>query len=67
ALDRINGIYEENKGVWLKLDSASSEQQKKLALAFKERWQREGNWKVKKAKKKQFAKVEKVKIILGEA
>ena len=60
---RVNNLYQE---VWFKLDTVDPKQQKALALAFKERWQKEGNWKVKKAKKKQFAKVQKVKKVLGE-
>ncbi|MCD6534398.1 MAG: type III-A CRISPR-associated RAMP protein Csm5 [Deltaproteobacteria bacterium] len=65
AAVRVNNLYQEGE-VWSKLDTAAPEQQKALALAFKESWQKEGNWKVKKAKKKQFAKVQKVKKILGE-
>ncbi len=59
---RINNLYQE---IWSKLDSAASEQQKALAQAFKERWQKENKWSVGK-KKKQFVKVQKVKEILGE-
>ncbi len=63
ALEKVNDPY---STIWSDIDSTAPEQQKALARAFKERWQKEGNWKVKKAKKKQFAKVQKVKAILGE-
>ena len=63
APDQLNDPYSK---IWPKLDTSDPKQQKALALAFKGRWQREGSWKVKKAKKKQFAKVQKVKEILGE-
>ena len=51
--------------VWSKIDTADSEQKKKLARAFKDLWQETGKWKVNKKKKKQFEKVQKVKEILS--
>jgi len=42
------------------------EEQKAVAAALKERWSREGRWKVNK-KKKQYEKVQKIKEILGES
>ena len=53
------------KDVWPKIESASPEHRQALARAFMELWQAEGKWKVKKKKKKQFAKVQKVKEILN--
>jgi CRISPR-associated protein Csm5 len=53
------------KAIWQKLDTADEENQKKLALAFKERFEQENKWKVKKKKKKQFEKVQKIRKILG--
>ncbi len=53
------------QNIWPKIDSAEPDQQKALAKGFMKLWQSEGKWKVKKKKKKQFAKVQKVKEILG--
>ena len=63
APDQCNDPY---SIIWPKLDTADPEQQKALALVFKERWQKENKWKVGK-KKKQYIKVQQVKAILGEA
>ena len=52
--------------IWPHLDAASPEHKKRLALAFKERWQKEGRWNAKKKQKKQWKKVQKIKEILGE-
>lgn len=51
--------------IWPKLDSADQEHQKALAQAFMERWQLEGMWKVKKKKKAQWPRVQRIKTILG--
>ena len=51
--------------IWPKLDSADQEHQKALAQAFMERWQQEGMWKVKKKKKAQWPRVQRIKTILG--
>ncbi len=51
--------------IWPKIVSAPPERQKSLAAAFKDRWEKEGKWQVKKKKKKQFEKVAMVKKILG--
>lgn len=40
---------------------------RELAMAFKERWQREDRWVVKNKKGKQFEKVAQVKVILQES
>jgi len=53
--------------IWPKMDALNPEHQQAFAAAFKERWQKEGKWNVKKKKKKQFEKVQKVKTILGES
>ncbi len=50
-----------------KLDELEGEDQKKLALAIKGFYERIRKWKVKKQKKKQYAKVQKIKKILGES
>ena len=52
--------------IWPKIDAADPAQKKDLAQAFKDLWGKSGKWKVNKKKKKQFEKVQKVKVILGE-
>ena len=52
--------------IWPKIKTADPTNQKNLALAFRDLWQREGNWNVKKSKKKQLEKVQLVKKILAE-
>ena len=47
------------------LDQFEEEEKRVIATAIKERWMKEGRWKVAK-KKKQHEKVQKVKEILGE-
>ncbi|WP_456386485.1 type III-A CRISPR-associated RAMP protein Csm5 [Desulfolithobacter sp.] len=54
------------RDIWPKVESADPKHQKALARAFKERWMAESKWNVKKKKKKQFEKVQKIKKILGE-
>jgi CRISPR-associated protein Cmr6 len=49
-----------------KLNDLSGEEQKKLALAIKGFYERIGKWNVKKKKKKQYEKVQKIKKILGD-
>ncbi len=53
------------QAIWPKIKTATPEHKKALATAFKDRWQDEGKWQVKKQKKKQFEKVTLVKEILG--
>ena len=54
------------KDVWPKIESAGPEHQKALAAAFKELWEKEKRWAVKKNKqKKQWEKVQRVKEILA--
>ena len=55
------------RDVWPKLEGLERDEQKRLAAAFRERWKKEGKWKVKKKRKKQFQKVHKVKEILDDS
>ena len=49
-----------------RIDEFEGDERSEIAAALKERWQKEGRWKVSK-KKKQFEKVQKIKEILGES
>lgn len=53
------------RDIWPKLERASQEHQKALANAFMTLWQQENKWNVNKKKKKQYAKVSRIKDILG--
>lgn len=53
------------QSIWPKIDSAEPEYQKALAAAFMKLWQEQKKWDVKPKKKKQYAKVQQVKEILG--
>lgn len=53
---------------WKRIETASPEEQKNLAQAFKEKWIADPKkWTKKECSKKQWEKVQKVKTILGEA
>jgi CRISPR type III-A-associated RAMP protein Csm5 len=52
--------------VFAALDSMSAEMKQRAAKSFKALWQAEGKWTKKECSKKQWAKVGKVKSILGE-
>lgn len=49
-----------------RIDQFEDKEQQEIALALKERWQKEGRWKVSK-KRKQYKKVQRIKEILGES
>lgn len=57
-----NTVFE----IFKKIDQFSDENRKILAQAFKERWQAQNKWKVKKKESKQGKKVSKIKAILAE-
>jgi hypothetical protein len=52
--------------IWPSIETADPAHQKALAAAFRDLWQQQEKWKVKKSKKKQFQKVEMLKKILAE-
>ena len=52
--------------IWKKLDDAPESHKLALTKAFKKRWMEEGKWIKKQCSKKQWAKVQKVKSVLGE-
>ena len=52
--------------IYNKIDEFSEENKKALALALKKYWELHGKWKKKDCSKKQWQKVQKVQIILGE-
>jgi len=58
----------ENKAVeiFTRFDDFSEENKPKLALAFKTYWTSLNKWKKKQCTKKQWAKVQKIKAVLGE-
>lgn len=54
------------KDVWPKLDAAAPEHQKAMAMAYKETWENDPKmWRKKICSQKQWAKVQRVKEILG--
>ncbi|MEW6288436.1 MAG: type III-A CRISPR-associated RAMP protein Csm5 [Thermodesulfobacteriota bacterium] len=58
---------DQDANCWKKIETASPEEQKSLALAFKEIWINDPKkWAKKQCSKKQWEKVQKVKTILGE-
>ena len=53
------------QAIWKRMDSATADHKRQLAFAFRERWQKEGRWKVKNKKSKQYEKVIMVMEILN--
>jgi len=66
ALSQAPGI-DPLQAIWPKVEQADPGHRKALALAFKERWQRDKKWAKKNCSKKQWEKVKRIEKILGES